>query len=273
MIPVFQNVVVSGIVEVARATFVLSFEEPESAAAIEPGRFCMISPEPHESDVFLPRPFSYYRVIDGRTVQVLFRVFGRATRWMAGLKPDDRIGVFGPLGNTFTLPVEPRAGRVVLVAGGVGLPPLVMLAGRLAAMENPPEIDLVYGERAGADVVDLGSVLPGGVRLHLCTEDGSAGTQALATDLFRSVILAHDENPLAVYTCGPTLMMASLADCVSAPSVVLFEASTEEHMACGKGICKGCAVPLSTGDDSFTYRYCCTDGPVFNAFEVKWPKL
>ena len=268
MIPDFQRVEVSDTTEVADSTYVLSFPEPESAAGLEPGQFCMISPELHTSDVFLPRPFSYYRVVDSQTIQILFRTYGRATRWMASLVPGNRIGVFGPLGNTFT--IAPHARRAVLVAGGIGLPPLVLLAERLAALDDPPEIDLLYGEHTGDRIIDIKASLPAGVHLHLCTEDGAVGLKGLVTDLFRPII-AECNSPPAVYTCGPNAMMAALAGLLAPDSVAVFEASTEENMACGKGICKSCVIPMVTQDGTVRYRYCCTDGPVFNGFEVKWP--
>ena len=268
MIPVFQWVAVSDTTEVADSTYVLSFPEPKTAAVLEPGQFCMISPAPHTSDVFLPRPFSYYRVVDSETIQILFRTFGRATRWMASLVPGSRIGVFGPLGNTFT--IAPHVRRAILVAGGIGLPPLVLLAERLAALDGPPEIDLLYGEQTGNRIIDIRANLPAGVHLHICTEDGAVGLKGLVTDLLRPII-ADCTSPPAVYTCGSNAMMAALAGLLPPDSVAVFEASTEENMACGKGICKSCVIPMVTQHGSVSYRYCCTDGPVFNGFEVKWP--
>ncbi len=268
MIPVFQWVEISEIKKVARSTYVLSFPGPESAATPEPGQFCMISPVPHTCDVFLPRPFSYYRFAGDRTVQILFRTIGRATRWMASLVPGDRLGVFGPLGNTFTR--LPDARRAILVAGGIGLPPMYLLAERLAALDDPPQIDLLYGEKAGNLTVDISALLPGGVNLHLCTEDGLVGKKGLVTDLF-SKVAADCDQPPAVYTCGPNAMMAALTGLLAQEAVAVFEVSTEEVMACGKGICNSCAVAIITRDGSAAYKYCCTDGPVFNGFEVKWP--
>lgn len=269
MIPVHRWVEVTALRQAALNTFILSCHEPESASQIQPGQFCMISPEPHTSDVFLPRPFSYFSVDKDGNLEILFRTVGRATGWMAGLSAGDRIGVFGPLGNTFS--VVSKASRVILVAGGVGLPPMVLLANCLAALENPPEIDLIYGERAGDSIVNIGSYLPGNTRLHLCSEDGAVGEKGIVTEPFSS--LMHDcVSPPAVYTCGPNVMMGAVARMISPERVALFEASTEENMACGKGICKGCVVPMDVKEGPAVYRYCCTDGPVFNGFEVKWPQ-
>jgi len=267
LIPAFQWVEISDIRQVAESTYVLSFPEPLSAARLKPGQFCMVSPPPHTSGVFLPRPFSYFRALEGGTIQILFRTFGRATRWMAGLVPGNSIGVFGPLGNTFD--TVPSLRRAILVAGGIGLPPMLLLAERLAALDDPPQIDLIYGEKTGNKIIDISGRLPAAARLHLCTEDGRVGRKALVTDLFSPIFAGCDSAP-AVYACGPNPMMAALAGRLTPATVAAFEVSTEEYMACGKGICKGCAIPMVTKDDSVRYNYCCTDGPVFNGFGIKW---
>lgn len=267
MIPSFEWFAVEQIREVAAQTCVLTYEDPAAAPDILPGQFCMISAAPGASDIYLPRPFSYYRVRDKSRVEILFRTLGRGTRWMAGLRPGDRIGVFGPLGRPFEL--SPPVRRAVLVGGGIGVPPLVMLAEAFGGMENPPEIDLIYGETRGERLVDLSGSLPGNVRLWTCCEDGTKGFRGLTTELFSEKILPGLESPFAVYTCGPKAMMAALADILDPGAVTLFQASLEEHMACGHGICMGCAVPV-TDQGRLRYELCCKDGPVFNGFEVKW---
>jgi len=266
--PVFQWARVSNIVSVAERTFVVSFKEPKSAAALAPGQFCMISPPPGSSNVYLPRPFSYYRVTEDQTVEILFRVFGRATRWMASLAPGDRIGVFGPLGNTFNQ--RPDAERVILAGGGIGIPPIVFLAQTLACLEDPPRIDLIYGEACASRVVNLAKAVPSNVRCHLTTEDGKLGTKGIVTDELRRILDTCNTLP-AVYACGPRPMMAVVAGMLTPEKVVLFETACEENMACGRGICQGCVIPVRRGQaDATRYVRCCTEGPVFNGFEVKW---
>lgn len=268
MKPEFEWVEVAGVRGLAEDTWVLDYHRPAEAESVRPGQFCMIRPMPGTSDVFLPRPFSYYNATDEGRVEILFRTFGRATRWMASLAEGDRIGVFGPLGNTFDFPES--ADRAILVAGGIGLPPMEFLARRLARLRGGLRVDLIYGEVQGSRVVDMAGTLPDGVELHLATEDGAAGHRGLVTDIFVPLLAACDEPP-AVYCCGPNAMMAVLANMVSPRKVELFQASMEEHMACGKGICQGCVIPLEgEGDEDFQYVRCCTEGPVFNGFEVAW---
>lgn len=266
MIPVFEWVRVTEIRELAEKTYVIGFEEPRSAAQLLPGQFCMISPAPGTSSVYIPRPFSYYRT-SGNRIEILFRTFGRATRWMAHLSAGDRIGVFGPLGNAFSL--QPQSARAILAGGGIGLPPLALLAGRLAEADTALEVDLVYGETEGSRVVNLEGVLPGTVRLHLATEDGAVGRKGQVTDLLSDLIASCDGRP-ALYTCGPKAMLAAVSRMIDPARVTLFEASCEEHMACGKGICQGCVIPVKAPGNQTRYVRCCTEGPVFNGFEVKW---
>jgi dihydroorotate dehydrogenase electron transfer subunit len=265
--PVYEWVTVSAVRTVAEQTYLLIFEHPAGVGTIQPGQFCMLSSRPGASNVFLPRPFSYYRAPDSGQAQILFRAVGRATHWLAGLAEGDKLGVFGPLGNPFSLDL--RSSRAILVGGGIGVPPLVMLAERLANGPGKPGIDLVYGEVRGSRVVDLTGDLPEGVRLHLCTEDGSVGVKGLVTDVLARLLAGGRTRP-AVYTCGPKPMLAAIADLLDPASVSLFEASLEENMACGHGICMGCAVPVNAESEQPVYRLCCADGPVFNGFEVKW---
>jgi len=267
LIPVFEWVEVSKIRQVAGQTFVLSFKEPKSAKALNPGQFCMISPPPGTSNVYLPRPFSYYRVDDGENIQILFRTFGRATRWMAHLVPGNRIGVFGPLGTSFT--VKPGIKRVILVAGGIGLPPLVLLSHKLVRLDDPPQVDLIYGERESSKVVDLSPAVPETVGCHICSEDGRIGFKGQTTELFEK-IFSNCESPPAVYTCGPRPMMAALAGMIAPDEVSLFEVSMEENMACGMGICQGCVIAVKGQKEELRYVRCCTEGPVMDGFEVKW---
>ncbi len=267
MKPVFEWVRVTRISSVAERTFVIAFKEPKSAAAPGPGQFCMISPCPGSSNVYLPRPFSYFRVPANDTIEILFRTFGRATRWMASLAPGDRIGVFGPLGNTFNQ--HPGAERVILASGGIGIPPIALLAESLSRLANPPQIDLIYGEAYGSRVVDLAKVVPARVRCHITTEDGKIGVKGLVTEELNR-ILDTCKTPPAVYTCGPRAMMAVVAGMLTPEKVALFETACEENMACGRGICQGCVIPVKGEEDATRYVCCCTEGPVFNGFEVKW---
>ncbi len=265
MKPSFDWVHVKGIERLAENTYLLGYDRPDTAHAALPGQFCMISPEEGKSDVFLPRPFSYFRTDGDGRVEILFRTVGKGTRWLAGLRPGDRIGEFGPLGNSFTLPE--RADHAILLGGGIGLPPMAMLAGRLAGA-GVSRIDLIYGELEGARVIDLAATLPENVKLHVATEDGVVGHRGRVTGIL-APMYAKCCSPPAVYACGPNPMMAAVASMISPEKVEFYQSSCEEYMACGKGICQGCVIPVWNGEET-VYMRCCTEGPVFNGFEVAW---
>jgi dihydroorotate dehydrogenase electron transfer subunit len=100
-----------------------------------------------------------------------------------------------------------------------------------------------------------------GVELHLATEDGSRGHKGLVTDLLQP------EPDRTVIACGPTPMMRVAAELARKAGTRCF-VSLESPMACGFGICLGCAVPTRAG-----FRYVCSDGPVFDAEELEWGEL
>ena len=145
----------------------------------------------------------------------------------------------------------------------------MLLAERLAAGNSGLKIDLIYGETEGSRIVELQGVLPKKVKLHLVTEDGTVGARGKVTDVLAG-LFASGRSPLALYTCGPKAMMAAVAGMADLRQVALFEASCEENMACGLGICQGCVIPVKAGDGLTHYQRCCTEGPVFDGWEVNW---
>ena len=184
---------------------------------------------------------------------------------MASLRPGEAIGEFGPLGNSFVLPE--KSDHAILLGGGIGMPPMVNMALRLAA-SGIKKIDLIYGELTGARVVDLKAILPENVTVKVATEDGAKGHRGLITEIF-APLFAKCGSPAAVYACGPNPMMAAVASMIAPEKVEFYQASCEEYMACGRGICQGCVIPVWNGEET-VYMRCCTEGPVFNGFEVAW---
>ena len=189
----------------------------------------------------------------------IFQLRGRGTAYLAELKAGDALDLLGPLGKGFSKPA--RGMRPVLVAGGIGLGPMLYLARALAAdavaglCEAPV---FVIGLRNAAFVPDVD--LPSGT--VICTDDGSAGFKGTAVDYLGGF---DPGLPPAFYACGPTPMMAAvdrLAQSRRAP----YEAATEQWMACGVGACAGCAVRLKSG----AFARACVDGPVLDGSLVDW---
>jgi dihydroorotate dehydrogenase electron transfer subunit len=231
-----------------------------------PGQFVMLSPgargASERDDPLLPRPMAVYRerrADGGAEVDVLYKISGRGTALLADARPGDRVRVVGPLGRGFPLPE--RGARALLVGGGTGIASLYELAARAAA---GADVRVLLGARSEGDLMgrDDFAALPG-VTLRLATEDGSAGTRGLVTALLEQELAAGEAW---VYACGPTPMMRAAAALAAHRRTLV---SLENPMACGFGVCLGCAAPLAGGG----FGLVCRDGPVFDAAAVDWEKL
>lgn len=232
---------------------VLTFDVPRGVVA-RPGQFTMLRGHEWGDAPLLPRPMSYLSA--GSTPSVLIKVLGEGTARMARAEPGEPFTLLGPLGNTFH---DPSAGRrPLLVAGGVGIAPLLFFARALSEAGIRPVA--LYGGRTARDLPleeDLSEVAD----VHLTTEDGSKGHRGRVTDLLADLLL----DDWDVYTCGPDRMMAAVAALCVARDLPC-EASLETPMACGYGVCLGCPVPTSDG----SYLYACVQGPCVDVRRIAW---
>jgi len=195
-------------------------------------------------------------------IDIIFKVYGRGTALMARLRKGDAVNVLGPLGKPFTPPS--KAERVVMVAGGVGFPPLMFLAENLIARgHDPKQIEFFYGGRTRADILKQTRIRNLGVRFHAVTEDGSIGRRGLVTAPVEEFIEAHGTRGLRLYGCGPLPMLKAVNDLGMARGVA-GELSLEAPMPCGIGVCLGCVVQRVDGGHSRV----CMDGPVFDIGEI-----
>ncbi len=249
----------------------------------EPGQFAMIGFG--VLDPFLPRAFSLYKAGGrGRTrLEFLYKIVGKGSAYLSTLKRGQRVEVLAPLGKGFTVPEGLKT--AILVAGGIGVPPIVALAEWIAegkrhkadGTPNPqPRLKMVafIGGKSREDVLCVQDFQRAGAEVHTVTEDGSMGQKGLVTDVLDRYLLATSHQPPAtIYACGPTAMLAAVAD-VAAKYGLPCQVSMEATMACGFGICMGCAIPVKPSAGSFqpsaSYKLCCKDGPVFDAREIAW---
>ncbi|MEP5764698.1 MAG: dihydroorotate dehydrogenase electron transfer subunit [Halieaceae bacterium] len=216
----------------------------------EPGEFVMIRGDWGVHPV-LPRAFSL--VESGSTGSVLVKAIGEGTERLAAMVAGDELVVFGPLGKGYQVDTSER--RPLLVAGGVGVAPLLFLARELHAAGRRPLF--LYGART-ADDLPLSAEIEQVAELVITTENGSVGEQGLITAPLQR-LLDEDANAI-IYTCGPDGMLHAVADVASRAGVPC-QVALEAPMACGMGTCKGCAVMGTDG----SYKYVCYDGPVFEA--------
>jgi dihydroorotate dehydrogenase electron transfer subunit len=207
--------------------------------------------------------------VSGSDVEILYKLVGRGTALLAEASPGQRVAIVGPLGKAFP---PPRSGeRVVIVAGGTGIASVYELAARLAG-SHPVEI--LFGARTASDLMAVEDFEALEVPLRVATEDGSAGVRGVVTDLLESALEVPTEgvdlpgSGCRVYVCGPTAMMRRCAEIASRREVPCI-AALESTMACGFGVCLGCATPLRKGG----YALVCRDGPAFDAASIDWERL
>ncbi|HEX2015971.1 MAG TPA: hypothetical protein VGN69_04690 [Solirubrobacteraceae bacterium] len=227
-----------------------------------PGQFYMLASAERwgggESErPFLPRAFSVMRVgpttSDTPVLEFMLEDVGPGTRRLAELQAGERLWLAGPLGLGFELP--PPSVPVVLVAGGVGLAPLVMLDDLFE--DQGRERQALVGFRDGAHAA--GSEL---IRApQVSTDDGSVGRRGLVTEALDAVL--STETGAWVYACGPPPMLEGVRR-LSAGHQVRCQLALEAGMACGFGACFGCVIATRQG-----YRRVCVDGPVFDARELE----
>jgi len=240
--------------------FRLTVHAPRIAGAAKPGQFVMVRVR-ETFDPLLRRPLSVHRVSssDG-TIGLLFKVIGKGTRILSGLKPGMEIDLIGPLGKGFQLVPEDS---VCMVGGGVGIAPLLFLAQSLIESGSAPaESHVLLGARNRAELEKpAGEFVELGYPVNTATDDGSLGHHGFVTDLLDEVVSKVKQ----VYVCGPFPMMR-IAALKCRDAGVPCQVSLESNMACGLRACLGCAVRAENGE----YMHVCANGPVFSADEVSW---
>lgn len=238
-------------------TFVTWYEGNDFCRAAYPGQFVMVQPR-EGMDPFLPRAFSFYRFRgegERREFALLYTVVGEATALMAAQERDDQMLMTGPLGQGFD--VRPGAGNLLLTGGGVGMAPLVALAEQELARG---QTIVVCCGASTAERVYPAALLPPEVEYAVATDDGSLGKKGFVTDVFAEYLPWANQS----MACGPVPMFRSMAGVVRREGMRRsVQILMETEMACGTGICYGCAVFTRKG-----VRLCCKDGPRFELLDV-----
>ena len=238
-------------------TYLTWLAAPSLAQGAHPGQFLMLRYST-DSDPLLPRPMSYHRIRqgkDGGEVAILYQVRGRVTGMLAQEKPGEELLAWGPLGHGFA--VRPRSQNLLLVAGGMGIAPLVWLAEESVAKGK--NVTLVLGVQTAEQTVPA-RILPPEVEVIIATEDGSTGRKGLASQSFEELLPWADQ----VFSCGPQPMYEAMAEVVRRrQSRTPLQVLLETPMACGTGLCYGCSVETRQG-----VRQVCKDGPCFELRDV-----
>jgi len=235
--------------------------------------------------VLLRRPFSFAKVHKDKgvtNVEVIYCVLGPATLRMTTLVKGNTLSIIGPLGKGYTIPKGKK--RALLIAGGMGSPPLEHLAQVLTA-ENPlvepfafagakSACNLPFEKRLDNISRELGFWLGEfgkySISSFVATEDGSSGFKGTVTDCLLDWLKQNSPAPpeTIIYACGPVPMLASIAK-VAADKKIDCQVCMEEMMACGIGLCQSCVVKATDKSGARpTYKLCCKDGPVFDSRDV-----
>jgi dihydroorotate dehydrogenase electron transfer subunit len=232
---------------------------------------------------------------DGVELDLIHRVVGVGTDWLANLTAGYEVNILGPLGNRFSLPPDDRT-QAILVGGGVGIPPMLYLAEKLAnrnavAFCGALSRDLLpLSVVAGASNPGVDSFVPSmsindfarhQVRSVISTDDGSWGFRGFVTQALERYLDAGDVAGGAVpilYTCGPEPMMKRVAQ-IAADRDIVCQIAVERAMACGMGTCQSCCIKLKRDEardgrafagKDWIYKLACTDGPVFKGSQLLW---
>jgi dihydroorotate dehydrogenase electron transfer subunit len=222
-----------------------------------PGQFIMLRVHT-DTDPLLRRPISI-SAAGPRGIEILFKIRGSGTERMAAWPIGHTVDIIGPLGNGF-MPPGP-AQQICLVAGGIGVAPLIGLARWLILNRPDCAVHMLIGAGSCADSDAFEPFAPEGCALHISTDDGSRGRQGTVIDMLTADFSLGPDTVL--YGCGPMPMLKALAG-VARSSGTKCQISLEAHMACGIGACLGCTVSAHTSNGPAQLRVC-AEGPVFDA--------
>jgi len=270
--------------EILPGQWLQAYHAPGLAVGSRAGQFVHVRTGDF-SGMVLRRPFSI-NTADPSTgiVTIHFRVIGRGTEWFTRLRPGDEIDLLGPLGRPFE--VDPRSTHLLLVAGGLGMAGVRMLADE--AIRGGRQVTLLFGAASAREVYPS-TLLPDEVEYVVATDDGSLGHRGFVTELVPEYEAWADQ----AFACGPAPMLAALAhlatgrrerlgvarlgrrrgggrtDPVGSPAArrkAFLQVSMEQNMGCAVGACLGCVVMSTSG----TPQRVCREGPVFAADEIAW---
>ena len=217
----------------------------DTSAVTAPGQFVNIKLE----GKFLRRPISVNDCVDG-LLTIIYKVVGEGTAQMAKMQAGEKLDILTGLGNGYDL--ADAGEHPVLLGGGVGVPPLYMLAKQLIAAGK--KVSVVLGFNKAAEVFYADEFKALGADVTVTTVDGSMGVKGFVTD-------ALPADYTYFYTCGPEPMLKAVYRATNTSGQMSFE----ERMGCGFGACMGCSCKTITG-----YKRICREGPVMRKEEILW---
>lgn len=260
---IHQNVKLIKKVKLKEDIYKFSVYSEEMCKLAKPGQFLEIKVikgvEP-----LLRRPISIYNVNkEENLLEFIFQVKGKGTEILSDVEIGKDIDIIGPLGNgNFDIKDYKN---VAVIGGGIGTFPLYELSKSLSKKSN---VNIYLGFRNKDFVVLEEEFKNVSNKLVITTDDGSYGENGFAINKLKEDI-ENGNIPEIIYACGPLPMLRAVQKLALEKNIPC-QLSLEEKMACGLGVCLGCAVKIVNGDDSnITYKHVCKDGPVFWADKVE----
>lgn len=236
--------------------FEITFKAPDMAKEAKVGQFVHILCDGKT----LRRPISICRIDKAEgTLRIVFEKRGEGTAWLSKCKEGDELDILGPLGNGF--PLCDTKKNVLVVGGGIGVPPLLGIADFAA---DGCDAVLGFRDKDHLCLIDDFKSVAGNV--FVMTDDGSFGEKGFVTERVRALV--NEKSYDAVYACGPSPMLKAVSALAAEKGIDCY-ISLEERMGCGIGACLVCACKIKTADGE-KHLHVCKDGPVFKASEVIW---
>ena len=217
----------------------------DTSAITAPGQFVNIQLE----GMFLRRPISVCDV-DGDVLTIIYKVVGKGTEAMSKME-GGKLDILTGLGNGYDL--SATGDKPVLLGGGVGVPPMYLLAKKLIA--EGKHVRVILGFNTAKEIFYEDAFKALGAEVFVTTVDGSYGIKGFVTDALKDMSYSY------FYTCGPEPMLKA----VYKTSVTSGQMSFEKRMGCGFGACMGCSCKTITG-----YKRICKEGPVMRKEEILW---
>ena len=249
-------------IEVAKNYYKILLSCAQVAKAAKPGQFVNVKIT-NGYEPLLRRPFGVHRV-RGENIEILFEVVGKGTKILSQRKAGEYLDIIGPLGNGFSIH---NTQYTMLVAGGMGVAPLLFLA---ESLKNH-KVTVLIGAKTKRQILCEKEFKELGCEVKIATDDGSKGFKGYVSDLLKNLLSlpvrqagAIGYRLSAIYGCGPLPMLKEVAN-ISKKYNIPAQVSLEEHIACGIGACLGCVINTKDG-----YRRVCKEGPVFLADEISW---
>lgn len=224
----------------------------------KPGQFIHLKINSESYDPLLRRPFSIFNVdYDKNLLTIIYKVCGRGTELMEKLKNGDKVEVLESLGNGFSLNEKNK--NIILVGGGMGIAPLYFLAKEIRDKNN---IKVLLGANNQKELNFFESKFSElEIEVYNATMDGSLGFEGTVIELLNNKNVIKDKIDY-IYSCGPTEMLKELQSLITNQNIET-EASLEERMGCGVGVCLSCTVKTTNGN-----MRACKEGPVFPLKDV-----